>query len=84
MRPRHPRSQVGGLMPVRDWGSKTMIALAGLICVALSAAMLWFAWPKNAQRAAFLTNEVLEVGYTLVMVFLLTGGLGGMLIGYLS
>lgn len=57
------------------------IELAGMIALGLAIGMLWFAWPKNGQRAGFIRRELVEVVYTLGVLFLLTGGLGSMLLG---
>jgi hypothetical protein len=57
------------------------IEFVSAILLAISVGMLWFAWPKGGQRAGFLRREWVEVLYTLGIVFLLTGGLGGMLLG---
>jgi uncharacterized membrane protein SpoIIM required for sporulation len=57
------------------------IELASAILLAISIGMLWFAWPKSGQKASFLKRESVEVIYTLGVLFLLTGGLGGMLLG---
>lgn len=57
------------------------IELASMILLAISVGMLWLAWPKSGQKAGFLRRESVEVIYTLGVLFLLTGGLGGMLLG---
>lgn len=60
------------------------IELVSVALLAISIAMLWFAWPKGGQKASFLRREPVEVIYTLGALFLLTGGLGGMLLGVIG
>lgn len=57
------------------------IELLSVAFLAIAIAMLWFAKPKNGQKAAFLRREPIEILYTLAILFLTTGGLGGMLLG---
>jgi hypothetical protein len=55
----------------------------GAALVALGVAMIWFARPVEGRPAQFLrAKERYEVGYVLITVFIMTGGLAAMLLGF--
>lgn len=60
-----------------------LFEVVGAAMVALGLAMIWFARPVEGGPAKFLrAKERYEVGYVLITVFILTGGLGAMLLGF--
>jgi len=58
------------------------IEFVSLICLAGAVGLLWLAWPSGGKKAAFLKKERNEVLYALVTVFLLAGGVGGIILGF--
>jgi hypothetical protein len=57
------------------------IEFLGIICLGLALALLWIARPLNGAKARFL-NGAGEIPYALLVVFLLAGGVGGMILGF--
>jgi hypothetical protein len=56
------------------------IEIIGIICLGLALALLWLARPVNGTKRAFLKGSA-EIPYTLLVVFLFAGGIGGMILG---
>lgn len=57
--------------------------IVGAALVAAAIAMLWIAKPVDGGPALFLRKKGrYEVGYTLITLFTLTGGLGALLLGF--
>ena len=56
------------------------IEFIGIICLGLAIALLWLARPLNGAKASFLKGAA-EIPYALLIVFLLAGGVGGMILG---
>jgi hypothetical protein len=57
------------------------IEVIGIVCLGLGIALIWFAWPVNGAKAAFLKGSA-EIPYALLVVFLLASGVGGMILGF--
>ena len=55
------------------------IEVIGIICLGLAIALLWLRRPLNGAKASFLDSP--EIPYALLVVFLLAGGVGGMILG---
>lgn len=56
---------------------------AGLAMLAASVGMLWVARPVDGGPALFLrAKQRYEIGYGLIALFLMTGGLGCILLGF--
>jgi hypothetical protein len=54
----------------------------GVITLAIGAGLFWIARPKDGNLAPFLRKSyTVEVGYTLLLTFLLAGGVGGIILG---
>jgi hypothetical protein len=57
--------------------------VAGAAMLVIGLGMLWIARPVDGQKASFLGRaERYEVGYSLIVLFMLTGGFGSMLLGF--
>ena len=57
--------------------------LVGAALLAAAVAMLWIAKPVDGGPALFLRRKSrYEVGYALIALFTLTGGLGALLLGF--
>ena len=56
------------------------IEIVGIVCLGLALALLWFARPVNGAKRAFLKGPA-EIPFALLVVFLLAGGVGGMILG---
>lgn len=54
----------------------------GVATLALGVALFWIARPKDGNLAPFLRKSYsTEVGYALLLTFLLAGGVGGIIYG---
>lgn len=59
-----------------------LFEVVGAALLAVAAFMFFAARPVDGRPALFLRKERYEVGYTLLLLFSLTGGLGCMLLGF--
>jgi hypothetical protein len=57
------------------------IEIVGIILLSLGIALLVLARPVDGHKAAFLKGSA-EIPYALLVVFLLAGGVGGMILGF--
>lgn len=57
--------------------------VVGVVLVVMALVMLRVAKPVDGHPAAFLAkSEKLEIGYALIVLFLMAGGLASMILGF--
>lgn len=59
-----------------------LFEVVGAALLAVAVVLFWTARPVEGRPAPFLRKERYEVGYALLILFSLTGGLGCMLLGF--